>query len=189
MNKSVYVIYIIIGILLSIMVSAGIENVELETFTDNDYSDIWLGFSDGGYLLMAKAGTDYSFRIFVKNGMADESLHNVEISPKEFPFDINSITPKTIEQLKPMEIRIFTVNASIPKDSEEKRYPISFDVKSDEFPKNVFIFNSEIKVVRRVKNELYIFYMLIIIALFVLLFYRKHMIKKQDNEKRKKEKV
>ncbi|OGJ21229.1 hypothetical protein A3K73_02310 [Candidatus Pacearchaeota archaeon RBG_13_36_9] len=150
------------------------------------YSDIWLGVSTGGYRLITEKGSSYELRVFVKNGMSNRSLHNVEIIPNNFPFEINSITPKYIEQLKPMEIRIYYVNVSIPETEEKGTYPIKFEVSSDEFPIGVFSLESEIKVINRLKKEFYILYVLIMVIILILLFYRKFKIKKiNEKEKRK----
>lgn len=168
------------------MGTVGAKELNVTVVRPSDYSDIWLGVSTGGYRLISEKGSSYTFRVFIKNGMSNRSLHNVEAIPSNFPFEINSITPKYIEQLKPMEIRIYYVNVSIPENTERGTYPIKFDVSCIEFPMGVFSLESEIKVVDRIKKEFYIVYVLLMIIILILLFYRKHKIKKiNEKEKRK----
>ncbi len=153
--------------------SAAITSVDVDSLSNKSYSHIWLGVSTGGYDLIAEKETYYEFRVFIKNGMANESMHNLEIIPSEIPFTVNSITPKSIEQIKPMEIRIFYVNATIPPEISPGKYPVKFDLVSNEFPIGVFFLQSEVKIVERVKIELYLFYSLLIVIILFWLFYRK----------------
>lgn len=177
---SKYCIILVLLTFLAGIAEAAIKNESIKVLIDQDYSDIWFGISTGGYKLLAEKDSSFSFRIFIKNGMSDRSLHNVEISPNNLLFNVNSITPKSIEQLKPMEIRIFFVNITIPPDIEEGKYPLNFDVSSDEFPRGVFRLDSELKVVRKIRTELYILYIAVIIGILVLLFYRKLQQNKQQ---------
>lgn len=167
-------------------VMAAFANISIISYSDQDYSDIWLGISTGGYGLMAQRGNDYVFRIFVKNGMAERSLNNVVISSETFPFKINSITPKKIEQIKPMEIVIYNVNITVPNNATQGKYPFIFDVESEEFPTGVFKLSEEIKIMKRINVELYAAYLLISIILLAVLFYRKRKIALQDKNKSKK---
>lgn len=174
------------GVILSIAIAFCLLTVSVDARELNtrivdvgNYSDIWLGISTGGYKLIAEKGSSYTFRIFIKNGMADRSLNNVELFPTNFPLNITSITPRSIEQLKPMEIRIYYINVSVPEDLEPKKYPINFDVASNEFPRGVFSLQSEIKVVRKINTWVYITYAVLIVAILGLLFYRKF---KQNRE-------
>jgi hypothetical protein len=130
--------------------SAEIQNVSLTVIGEQDYSDIFLGISTGGYDLLAEKGSSFAFEVFVKNGMPDRALHKIAISPASFPFPINSITPKTIEEVKPMEIVMFIVNTTIPADAAIGKYSVSFDVSSDEFPVGVFFLSTEIKVLNKI---------------------------------------
>jgi hypothetical protein len=175
---------------------AAIENASLTVISEQDYSDIFLGISTGGYDLLAERGSSFAFEVFVKNGMPDRALHNIAISPANFPFGINSITPKMIGEVKPMEIVMFIVNTTIPADAQVGKYSVSFDVSSTEFPTGVFWLSTEIKVLNRINTGLYAFYAAVTIALLALLFYRKRKIalqavdtsKKKEHAKHKKDK-
>jgi uncharacterized membrane protein len=159
-------------------INAEARNLTVNIVTPGSYADIWLGVSTGGYNLIAEKGETYAFRVYVKNGMANKSLHNIGISPKtEFPFQVNSITPKTIDQLKPMEIRVYEVNITIPENTTEKKYNAAFDVFADEFPIGVFSLGGEkeqIDVVKKINTLLYIFLGILTIIILGLLFYRKY---------------
>jgi len=187
MKVHILISLLILSIVIVIVTGiADAKELEVTIVKPGDYSDIWLGVSTGGYRLITEKGSSYELRVFIKNGMSNRSLHNVEIIPNNFPFEINSITPKYIEQLKPMEIRIYYVNVSIPEDAEKGTYPIKFDVSSSEFPIGVFSLESEIKVVNRLRKEFYALYVLIMVIILILLFYRKFKIKKiNEKEKRK----
>lgn len=181
-----FTLIIIISILVTNETKAQPRNLSVEIFGPERFADIWLGISTGGYDVVAVRGKELNFRVFVKNGMADRSLHNLEIIPSDFPFEIESIRPRKIEQLKPMEIIIFRVNATIPEDAEIGRYRYTYDVKSDEFPTGVFQLNDEIKVVKRLNVELYAIYAITSIIILAILFYRKWEIAKQGKKKSKK---
>ncbi len=157
----------------ALSVNAEITNTSVTVMNSQGYSDIWLGISTGGYKLIAEKGSSYTFRIFIKNGMANSSLNNIELFPSNLSLDIISITPKSIEQLKPMEIRIYYVNVSIPENTETRKYPIKFDVASKEFPRGIFSLQSEIKIVRKINTWAYIIYVILIAAILTELFYRK----------------
>jgi uncharacterized membrane protein len=176
-KKRLLIISFIFLIIFTNLVQAEIRNLTVTISGPADYSSIWLGISTGGYKILAEKGNDYTFRVFIKNGMDNRSLHNVQISPKEnFSFKINSITPQSIEQLKPMEIRIYYVNISIPENTTEKKYPIFFDVSADEFPIGVFSLGGEkekLEVVRKINTPLYVFLGIISALILALLFYRK----------------
>ena len=103
-------------------VAAEPRNLTVTVFGPEIYADIWLGISTGGYDVVGEKGKDLVFRVFVKNGMTDRSLHNVELVPTDFPFEINSITPRIVEQLKPMEIVVYHVNCSVPEDVNSALY-------------------------------------------------------------------
>ena len=182
----IFIITILIGTIITSESQAQPRNLTVEIFGPERFADIWLGISTGGYDVVAVRGKELNFRVFVKNGMADRSLHNLEIMPRDFPFEIESIIPRRIEQLKPMEIVIFRVNTTIPEDAEIGRYRYVFDVKSDEFPTGVFELIDEIKVVKRLRTELYSLYALISIIILAILFYRKWEISKQGKKKSKK---
>lgn len=169
--KKIILTAAIMFFLLVINVDARELNVSI--VDTSGYSDIWLGISTGGYKLIAEQGSNYTFRVFIKNGMNNRSLNNVEISQNNLPFEITSITPKSIGQLKPMEIRIYNVNVSIPQNTQTGKYPIKFDVSCNEFPKGLFFLESEIKVVREIKTSVYILYAFFIAVILALLFYRK----------------
>ena len=155
---------------------AAIKNATVTVLTEQDYSDIWLGISTGGYDLITELSSTYEFRVFVKNGMPERALHNVKIAPNNFPFAINSITPSSFQEIKPMEIVIFWVNTSIPSNATVGKYAIRFDVSSDEFPAGVFSLSSEIKVVKNIKTWLYALYAFITLLILVVFFYRKRKI-------------
>jgi uncharacterized membrane protein len=159
--------------LLTSAISVNARELKISIIDVGNFSDIWLGISTGGYKLIAEKGSSYTFRIFIKNGMANRSLNNVELSPNSLPFNLTSITPRSIEQLKPMEIRIYYVNVSIPGNTETGKYPIKFDIASNEFPRGVFSLESEIKVVRKINTWVYVIYVILIVAILGLLFYRK----------------
>lgn len=182
----IFIITILIGTIITSEAQAQPRNLTVEIFGPERFADIWLGISTGGYDVVAVRGKELNFRVFVKNGMADRSLHNLEIMPRDFPFEIESIIPRRIEQLKPMEIVIFRVNTTIPEDAEIGIYRYIFDVKSDEFPTGVFELNDEIKVVKRLRTELYTLYALLSIIILAILFYRKWEISKQGKKKSKK---
>ena len=169
--KKIILTATILFFLFAINVNARELNVSI--IDSAGYSDIWLGISIGGYKLIAEQGSNYTFRVFIKNGMNNRSLNNVEISPNNLPFEITSIIPKSIGQLKPMEIRIYNVNVSIPQNTKTGKYPIKFDISSNEFPKGLFFLDSEIKVVREIKTYVYIIYAFFIGVILALLFYRK----------------
>ena len=168
MKKGVLIILLILSIGI-----AGAKELNVSIVNPGDYSDIWLGVSTGGYKLITERGSSYTFRIFIKNGMNNRSLNNVEMVPSNFPFEINSITPKYIEQIKPMEIRIYYVNVSVPETEATGTYPIKVDISSSEFPIGVFSLESEIKVVRKIRTSIYVIYATIIVLILFLLFYRK----------------
>jgi hypothetical protein len=153
--------------------SAAITDANVTDITHKSYSDIWLGVSTGGYDLIAEKGETYEFEVFVKNGMNNRSLHNLEIIPVDMQFPLNSITPKLAEQIKPMEIRVFYVNVTIPEEIPSGKYPIKFDLRSNEFPAGIFYLETEVKAVDRIKVELYLFYTLLILFILFWLFYRK----------------
>ncbi len=189
-SKQVIIFSFIISLailFLSNNVYAAERNLSVKIYTPQDFSDIWLGVSTGGYKIIAEKGTDYTFEIFVKNGMNNRSLHNVFFSQKDFPFEVNSITPKVFEDIKPMEIKRAWVNVSIPENATEGDYKIKFDIESDEFPKGIFVLESELKVVRKIKTGLYLTYAAISIILLIILFYRKFKIEKEGRTKRKYE--
>ncbi|MGY4884711.1 MAG: hypothetical protein ACP5NZ_04000 [Nanobdellota archaeon] len=171
--KRTIILILFIFLFFMPFLSAKITSANVTDISNMTYSDIWLGVSTGGYDLIAKKGETFEFEIFVKNGMNNRSLHNLGISPDEMKFQVNSITPKIIDQIKPMEIRVFVVNVTVPKDLLSAKYPIKFNVFSDEFPIGVFSLESEIKAVDRIKVELYIFYTLLIFIILMWLFYRK----------------
>ena len=173
MEKRMIVITLFAVLFFIPSASAAITDVNVTYMLNKSYSDVWLGVSTGGYNLIAEKGETYEFRVFVKNGMSNRSMHNLEIIPADFPFSVNSITPRTIEQIKPMEIRIFYVNVTIPPNLISAKYPIKFNLVSEEFPVGVFSLESEIKVVDRIKVELYLFYTFLILFILTLLFYRK----------------
>jgi uncharacterized membrane protein len=180
-KKSVIGIFLLFGLIIfsTSQVNAEIQNVSVTVLTNlNQFSGIWLGISTGGYKILAERGHDYTFRVFIKNGMDNRSLHNIGISPKEnFSFKVNGITPNLIEQLKPMEIRIYYVNITIPENTTEKKYPILFDVIADEFPIGVFSLGGEkeqLEVVRKINMPLYVFFAIVSIIILALLFYRKY---------------
>ena len=184
--------YIVISVMLTVFiiscsnfVTAGFSNVTVTSLTEQDYSSIWLGISTGGYELITPIGQDYVFRIFVKNGMGNRSLHNLSISANNFTFQVNDIKPKIVEQIKPMEIIVFYVNATIPPDTKEGRYVLNMDVYSYEFPKGVFKLSSEIKVVKHINTLLYGTYAAIAVLLLVWLFIRKYKISKEDKGKKR----
>lgn len=171
MKKVMMLLFLILGIGL---VSGAIQDVTVDVLGEKNYSDIWLGISTGGYKLIAEKGEDFIFDVYIKNGMNEKSLHNVEIAPTEdFPFKVNEITPKSIEQLKPMEIRRYLVNISIGADVANGKYPIKFDVLSLEFPRGVFSMNEEIEIVRHIKWWIYILYGLASLLILAILIYRK----------------
>jgi len=160
----------ILFILIAASVFAGIENVNVTVIKAQDYSNIWLGFSTGGYDLIAEKGTDFVFKLYVKNGMPDDSINNIKVSPQGF--DVNSITPKTIEYVKPMEIVIFTVNMTVTDTTGT--IPANFDISADQFPKGVFTLESEIEVVEEHNIFMYATYTILIIAIITTLIYRKY---------------
>lgn len=170
---------IVVLFLLPMNVHAQARNLTVKIYTPLDFNNIWLGTSTGGYDLIAEQGTDYVFEIFVKNGMNNMSLHNVYMTPKDFPFEVKSITPKKFEELKPMEIKRYWVHIFVPSNSTEGKYPINFDIGSDEFPPGIFILENEIKVVRKIRTGVYITYAAISIILIAILIYRKIKIRKQ----------
>lgn len=172
MKKIVIILTLLVSICFIPLCSAGITNANV-SFLNKSYSNIWLGVSTGGYDLIAKKGETYGFEVFVKNGMNNQSLHNLEIISTDMQFTLNSITPKIIDQIKPMEIRIFYVNVTIPSNISSGKYPVKFDLRSEEFPVGVFSLETEIKAVDRIKIELYLFYTLLILIILILLFYRK----------------
>ena len=152
------------------------KNLTVKVTNPSAYSDVWLGISTGDYKLVAEQGKDFEFKIYVKNGMAKRAINNLELHPRELAFQLNSITPKLFEQVKPMEIVTFTLNVSIPKDAIGK-YPIILEPSADEFPQGVFQLKDEIQIVSRIRYELYAMYTLMIIAIFVALFVRKYRLK------------
>jgi uncharacterized membrane protein len=85
-----------------------------------------------------------------------------------------------------MEIVIFWVNTTIPANATIGRYPIMFDVSSDEFPAGVFSLSSEIKVVKNIKVWLYALYALITLLILAVFFYRKRKIILEDKKFSKK---
>lgn len=172
MEKRMIIIILFTALFFIPASSAAITDVNV-SFLNKSYSDIWLGVSTGGYDLIAKKGETYGFEVFVKNGMNNLSMHNLEIIPKDMQFNLNSITPKKIEQIKPMEIRVFYVNVTIPQEIISAKYSVKFDLISDEFPAGIFSLETEIKVVDRIKIELYLFYTFLILLILFLLFYRK----------------
>jgi hypothetical protein len=173
MKKRMIISILFLSLFIIHLSSAAIIDVNVTDISNKSYSDIWLGVSTGGYNLIAEKGETYEFRVFVKNGMANTSMHNLEIIPIDMQFPVNSITPKVMDQIKPMEIRIFYVNVTIPSNILSTKYPIKFGLVSEEFPVGIFSLESEIKVVDRIKVELYIFYTLLILLILFLLFYRK----------------
>lgn len=162
------------------------KNLSVKIYTPLDFTDIWLGTSTGGYDLMAEKGTTYTFKVYIKNGMTNRSLHNVYIVPNNFPFEVNSITPKSIEQLKPMEIRIYVVNISIPENASTGKYGMDFEVASDEFPPGIFNLEHELEVVRKMNTGLYVAYAVITMIILVWFFIRKGKIWKEDKGKKRK---
>jgi uncharacterized membrane protein len=167
-------------ILCSFIASAAITSMNVTKVNPSDYSDIWLGVSTGGYKLIAEKGSSFTFELFIKNGMNIRSLHDVKISPSsDFQFNVTDITPKSIDQLKPMEIRFYLVNITIPEDTPEGKYPLLFDVSSAEFPQGVFSLKDEIKIVRRINTELYIAYAVLSVLIIAFLIYRKIRLGKQ----------
>jgi len=152
-----------------------------------DFNDIWLGTSTGGYDLIAEKNTTYAFKVFVKNGMTNRSLNNIYIEPSNLPFKVNSITPKTFEQLKPMEIKIYMVNITIPENATVGKYTLDFDIVSNEFPPGVFRLEHDLKVVTKINNGLYIFYVLITVAILIWFFFRKGKIWKEEKGKKKQQ--
>jgi hypothetical protein len=180
-NKISFIIVLSFIISLIFFISSSeavITNTSISVLTEQDYSQIWFGMSTGGYNLISEKNKDYIFSIYVKNGMAKTSLNNVELS-SDSEFKINSITPKSVEQLKPLEIRIFIVNMTIPKDIKSGKYPLVFDVSTKEFPVGIFKLNTEIKIVDRIKYELYFIYTFLIILILIILFYRKIKLDKE----------
>ena len=173
MKKIVIILILLVSLFFIPFLSAGITGVNVTDISNKSYADIWLGVSTGGYDLIAEKGETFEFEVFVKNGMANQSLHNLEIIPKDMSFTVNSITPKLIEQIKPMEIVIFNVNVTIPSETPSAKYLVKFDLLSGEFPVGIFSLETEIKVVDRIKVELYIFYTFLIILIIFWLFYRK----------------
>jgi uncharacterized membrane protein len=171
--KKIRIIFLLTSLFFIPLASAAITDANVTDITHKSYSDIWLGVSTGGYDLIAKKGETFEFEVFVKNGMNNRSLHDLEILPVDIPFPVNSITPKIINQIKPMEIRIFYVNVTIPKNISSGKYPIKFNLISDEFPPGIFSLETEIKAVDRIKVELYLFYTFLILFIIFLLFYRK----------------
>jgi len=171
--KKIMVIILFASLFFIPFSSAAITSVDIDSLSNKSYSHIWLGISTGGYDLMAEKGNTYEFRVFVKNGMSNQSMHNLEIIPADLQFPVNSITPKTIEQVKPMEIRIFYVNVTIPSDIPPGKIPIKFDLVSNEFPVGIFSLESEIKVMDKANIGLYLFYTFLILLILFWLFYRK----------------
>jgi uncharacterized membrane protein len=163
------------------------RNLTVKIYTPLDFTDIWLGTSTGGYDLIAEKGTNYTFEIFVKNGMNNRSLHNVYLGPNNFPFEINSITPQIIENIKPMEIKRYFVNVSVPLNATEGKYQIKFDIGADEFPMGIFMLENELQVVRKLKTGLYATYAAISIIILALFFFRKYKLSKQKSTKMKYE--
>jgi len=195
MNKNMIISSVALLLIMSVMliinshqVNAGFSNITVVSLTEKNYSNIWLGISTGGYALITPINNSYTFRIFVKNGMGDASMHNLAIAPRNFPFQVNSIKPKTIDQIKPMEIVIFYVNATIPENATLGKYPIIFDVYADEFPSDVFKLSSEITVVQKIDYVQYGIYLLIAIGLIIWLFVRKNrMLKEMQGRAREPE--
>ena len=157
---------------------AGITNANVTSLTEVDYSNIWFGISNGGYQLLAARGSEFVFRVFVKNGMSDRSLNNVLLHTEQLPFQVNKVTPLEIDQLKPMEIGIFWINVTIPEDAQVGIHPLSIDVSSDEFPVGVFRLGTQITVKKRIPIELYVFYACLTLALIIFTFVRKRRIDK-----------
>jgi uncharacterized membrane protein len=158
------------------------KNLTVKIYTPLDFSNIYIGISDGGYRLIAEKGTVYNFRVFVKNGMTNMSFHNIRLEKNKAPFKIVKLYPENVDQLKPLEITIFYVDVEIPENTSKKNYPISFDLASEEFPGGVFQFESEIRVVDRIKTEYYPIYSAIIIAFIILVIYRKMKFNKTNKK-------
>jgi len=165
-------------------VSAVSKNLSVKIYTPLDFTSIWLGISTGGYDVMTERGTTYTYRVFIKNGMNNNSLQNIYIIPNNLPFKVNSITPKSFEQLKPMEIKIYLVNITIPKNATIGKYTMNFDVASDEFPPGIFRLQHELKVVDKINIGLYVAFVLITVIILVWFFIRKTKIWKEDKGKK-----
>jgi uncharacterized membrane protein len=171
--KRAIILILFISLLFIPFSSAAITGANVTYIGNKSYSDIWLGVSTGGYDLIAEKGETFEFEVFVKNGMTNRSMHNLQIIPKDMQFPVNSITPKIIEQIKPMEIIIFRVNVTIPSEIPSAKYTVKFDLASLEFPAGIFSLETEIKVVDRIRVELYLFYTFLILFILFWLFYRK----------------
>lgn len=169
-------VFLLLTITLIPSAHAAFKNTSVTLLTNQSYADVWMGLSTGGYRLLTERGLDYEFRVFIKNGMNDRSIHNLQVSSQSFPFNIKKITPEKIEQLRPMEIKIVYVVVEIPEGSDIGTYPFEFDFSSNEFPTGVFKLAGEIKVVKKLPKYLYPIYTTIILGLVVLLLYRKRRI-------------
>lgn len=176
LNKLILFIFLIF--ILQSTVYAETRELGVKIYGPQDFSDIWLGISTGGYRLLAEKGTDYNFRIFIKNGMSERAINNFQIIEEEFPFKVKDINPRSFEQIKPMEVVIIWVSAEIPEDTSRGVYPLKFGCSAVEFPQGVFTLESEIKVVKKIRKIYYPIYTIIILGLIALLIYRKYKIKK-----------
>jgi uncharacterized membrane protein len=106
-------------------------------------------------------------------------MTNLEISQREFPFPIESITPKKIEMLKPMEIVRFMVTTTIPTDTQQGIYSYTFDVWSDQFPIGIFTYSDRLMVVDNINYALYGTMAFLSIAIVVVLIWRKYQLSRQ----------
>jgi uncharacterized membrane protein len=167
------------SLLLAPGVSAQVRNLTVQVYGPSDFANVWLGISGGGYQLIAEKGKPFTFEIFVKNGMPNASMTNLEIAPREFPFPIEGITPKKMEMIKPMEIVRFVVTTTIPADSQQGYYNYAFDVSSDQFPIGIFTYSDRFKVVDNINYPLYGAMAFISVAIIAVLLWRKYQLSRQ----------
>jgi uncharacterized membrane protein len=176
-----FIEFLVLTILVMILLPQNVfaKNLSVVVSGPSDYSSIWLGISTGGYQILTPAGSTYALKIYVKNGMNNRSLHNIQILTDTFPFPVNTVKPKSFEQVKPMEIVVFTINMTVPSNTTLGDHQFLCDVTADEFPAGIFKLQDKITVVKRIRWELYILYTLLCIAILVALFYRKYKLRKE----------
>jgi len=148
------------------------SNEKPELYFGEDFKIIFAGATEPDEIKFFP-GENGTFKLFLRNA-SNLTLHNVRVKVIEAPFDLD-VSPSNFEEMKPNEIRSFTVSTNIAKEMELGQYRIIFEINANEFPysltKNVWF----LVVLENLWLYFYAAISLIVIVL-VLLRYKKFLI-------------
>lgn len=165
MKLTIHVLILIIFLMSIPMVEAKIENVTVKIIPR------WLPLviSLGTNSLQAEPGETLNLKAYVRNAY-NESMKDVSVWFENDNFTVN-ITPETVEELKPNEIKSFDVKFAIPKDIKEGDYIIEMKGGSKDFSDPIEdIINLKISTI---KTEIYYLTLVIGLSIIGLFIWRK----------------